>query len=222
MAGLGLPSGGGGDRTPYIKYNGKAGRFYRVDRSNASGSWETDEVEITDGFQALFDLENIETGWLNFPVGGAPDIKTVKIGTPMPDKPSDKHRAGFRVLMKLGKSIGGDVREMTSNAQVAIKSMDALYDAYLKDAGINAGKLPLVKLDKTIPVTSQGKDESGKLVSSTNYQPVWSIVKWLDRPPELVVGATPANEPKAEPVAQVKQISQVKPEPDPASDEEEF
>jgi hypothetical protein len=82
------------------------------------------------------------------------------------------------------------------------------------------GKLPVVVLEKTTPVTSQGKDAAtGKAVSSTNYQPVWAISKWADRPPELIAGQ-PANEPKAEPVAQVKQTSQAK--PDPATDEEEF
>jgi hypothetical protein len=131
MAGLGLPQtgGDGANRTPIIKYDARAGRIFRVDRSNESGSWETEQVEITNGFQAIMDLENIETGWLSFPAGGAPDIKTVKIGTPMPERPSDKHKSGFRILMKLGKSSGGDVREMAANAQVSIKGMDALYRA---------------------------------------------------------------------------------------------
>lgn len=221
MAGLGLPQtgGDGANRTPIIKYDARAGRIFRVDRSNESGSWETEQVEITNGFQAIMDLENIETGWLSFPAGGAPDIKTVKIGTPMPERPSDKHKSGFRILMKLGKSSGGDVREMAANAQVSIKGMDALYDAYLAGAAENPGKLPVVVLEKTTGITTSGKDASGKPQSSTNYQPVWSISKWVDRPAELV-GGQPANEPKAEPVSQAKTTTQAKPEP--AADEEEF
>ena len=184
--GLGLPvSTGGGDRTPIIKYDARAGRIHRIDRSNASGSWETSELEITTGFQAIFDLENIETGWLNFPAGGAPDIRTAKIGEPLPDRPSDKHRAGFRVLMKLGKSCGGDLREMASNAKVSIAAMDKLYDAYVAEVQNHPGKLPVVTLAGTEKVVSQGKDEQGKPQSSTNYQPVWEIKSWVDRPPEL-------------------------------------
>lgn len=201
--GLGLPASGGDfNRTPIIKYDGRAGRIHRIDRSNASGSWETNEVEITKGFQAIFDLENIETGWLNFPAGGAPDIRTVKIGNPLPERPSDKHRSGFRVFMKLGKSCGGDLREMAANAKVSIAGMDALYDAYLAGAKENPGKLPVVTLSDTLQVKSEGKDAQGNKQTSTNYQPVWEIVSWADRPAELSgdVG-NPATEPKAaEPV----------------------
>jgi hypothetical protein len=213
--GLGLPtSGASGDRTPIIKYDARAGRIFRIDRSNASGNWESDQVEITNGFQAIFDLENIETGWLSFPAGQAPDIRTVKIGQPLPDRPSDKHKAGFRVLMKLGKSSGGDVREMAANAGVSIQGMDALYDAYVAGLQDNPGKLPVVILEKTIAVVSTGQGQS-----STNYRPVWAISKWVDRPAELV-GGQPANEPKAEPVQQMKTTSQTAPAP--AADDEEF
>lgn len=191
--GLGLPmNSGGGDRTPIIKYDGRAGRIHRIDRSNASGQWETNEVEITKDFQAIMDLENIETGWLNFPAGGAPDIQTVKIGTPLPARPSDKHKSGFRILMKLGKSCGGDLREMAANAQVSIKGMDALYDAYLAGVQDNAGKLPVVKLGDTVSVKSSGKDAQGKPQSSTNYQPVWKIMAWVDRP-AVLNGEAPAD-----------------------------
>lgn len=203
--GLGLPaSGGGGDRTAIIKYDARAGRIHRIDRSNASGSWETSEVELTTIFQAVMDLENIETGWLNFPAGGAPDIRTVKIGTPLPDRPSDKHKTGFKLLMKLGKSCGGDLRELAANAKVSIAAMDKLYDDYLAGSQQNAGKLPVVTLGGTEKVVSSGKDEQGRPQSSTNYQPVWSIVAWVDRPPELggagaVEAAAPA--PAAAPAA---------------------
>lgn len=195
--GLGLPQSGGssGDRTPIIKYDARAGRIFRIDRSNDTGEWVTNQVEITNGFQAIFDLENIETGWLNFPAGGAPDIKTVKIGNPLPERPSDQHKTGFRVLMKLGKSIGGDLREMAANAKVSIAAMDALYDAYLAEVQNHPGKLPVVALKGTTPVTSSGKDAAGKAQSSTNYQPVWEIVNWADRPAELNGGEAPAAAP---------------------------
>lgn len=190
--GLGLPqSGGDFNRTPIIKYDARAGRIFRIDRSNASGQWETSQVEITDGFQAIFDMPNIETGWLHFPKGGAPDIRTVKIGNPLPERPSDSHRTGFRVHMKLGKSLGGDLREMAANAKVSIAAMDALYDAYLAGVQDNPGKLPVVSLAKTTPVTTSGQGQS-----STNYQPVWEIVKWVDRPEELPLGGQAADPPK--------------------------
>jgi hypothetical protein len=130
------------------------------------------------------DFPNIETGWLHFPSGAGPDIRTVKLGQALPDRPTPQHRSGYRLLMLLGKQSGGDVREMASNAQVSIKGMDLLHDAYAAAPESKQGMLPVVKLAGTLPVTTQGK-ANGQPVSSTNYQPVWQIVKWVNRPPEL-------------------------------------
>lgn len=189
---LNLPQRGSGeDRTPIVKYDARAGRLFRVDRTQADGSWDTNTVEITPVFQAVMDLENIELGWLYFPTNGAPEIEVKPYGETnggksLPAKPSDKHRPGFRVHMKLGKQAGGDIREMAANAQVSIQGMDELHDAYLKDAKANAGKLPVVQLERTAPVASTGKGQDGKPVTSTNYQPVWKIVGWKERPPDLL------------------------------------
>jgi hypothetical protein len=183
---LGLPERGGGeDRTPIIKYDARAGRVFRVDRTQSDGSWDTNTVEITPVFQAVMDLEHIELGWLYFPTNGAPDIQVAPFGKPLPEKPSSNHRPGFRVHMKLGKQAGGDLREMAANAKVSIDGMDALHDAFLKDRAAHPGQMPVVKLDGTTAVSSSGKDASGKQVSSTNYRPDWGIVGWIDPPPEL-------------------------------------
>src|SRR4051812_32965408 len=163
---LNLPDTGNlGHRVPIIKYDARAGRMFRVDRSDDSGRWESNPVEITPIFQAVIDLANIETGWLHFPTGGAPDIRTVKIGQALPDRPTDKHRTGFRVTMLLGKQGGGDVREMAGNAAVAIKGMDLLHDAYMAAPEQAQGLLPVVKLGSTLPITTTGK---------ANGQPVTS------------------------------------------------
>jgi hypothetical protein len=192
---LNLPAGGGENRIPILKYDGKAGRVFRVDRSNDSGSWDSVTTEIPQSqFQAIFDLEHIETGWLSFPTGGAPDIRTHGVGVPLGEKPGDKYRPGFRIYLKLGKSISApgveaDIREMAANARVSIEGMDELHDAYLKGVKDNPGKLPVVALEKVEPVASSGKDPNGKPVSSTNYRPHWKIVRWVDRPAELTPAA---------------------------------
>jgi hypothetical protein len=209
---LNLPSpADAGHRQPIIKYDARAGRLFRVDRSDETGRWESNPVEITSVFQAIFDLENIETGWLHFPTGGAPDIRTVKIGSALPDRPTDKHRTGFRVLMLLGKQSGGDVREMAANAAVAIKGMDLLHDAFMAAPERGQGMLPVVRLGSTIPVTTTGKAQ-GQPVSSTNYQPVWQVVKWVPRPVEL----QPGYDQKEAAPPQVQQASPPAPQPAPA------
>lgn len=208
---LNLPSRGSGeDRTPIVKYDARAGRLFRVDRTQSDGSWETNTVEITPVFQAVMDLENIELGWLYFPTNGAPEIEVAPYGKPIPNKPSDKHRPGFRVHMKLGKQAGGDIREMAANAAVSIAGMDDLHDAYLKDCKAHPGELPVVRLEKTAPVVTTGKGQDGKPVSSQNYQPVWQIVGWAKRPPDLLApGQTaPSGTAKAEaePAHQAKPV----------------
>src|SRR3974377_2066774 len=157
---------------PIIKYDSRAGRIFRVDRSDETGRWESNPIEITQVFQAVPDLDNIEIGWLHFPTGGAPDIRTVRYDKALPDRPTDKHRPGFRVVLLLGKQSGGDVREMAANAQVAIKGMELLHDHYLAEKSAHPGQLPVIKLSGTIPVTTQG-NANGQKVSSTNYQPTW-------------------------------------------------
>ena len=185
---LGLPQSGGGERVPIIKYDARAGRLFRVDRAqNAAGQYDSTAVEITPVFQAVFDLEHIEIGWLSFPTNGAPDIQVVPFGQPLPPKPSAAHRVGFRVMMLLGRACGGDVREMAANASASIKGIDALHDAYLAGVKMSPGLLPVVKLGGTAPIVSTGKQQS-----STNYEPLWSITSWVARPPGLTVEAIAA------------------------------
>jgi hypothetical protein len=175
-----------------VKYDARAGRLFRVDRTQSDGSWESNTVEITPVFQAVMDLENIELGWLYFPTNGAPEIDVAPYGKPIPPKPSDKARPGYRVHMKLGKQAGGDIREMAANAAVSIAGMDALHDLYLKDRAGHPGELPVVRLEKTTAIVTTGKGQDGKPVSSQNYQPVWQIVGWAKRPDDLLPpGAQP-------------------------------
>jgi len=216
--GLNIESGGGsgGSFTPVCKYDARAGRIFRVDREQADGSWETKNVEITSNFSAVMDLENIEVGWALFQAGVMPSLAMVKMGNALPDKPSDKHKQGFRLLMKLGKASGGDVREMAATARCVLVSFDQLHDAYVAGVKDNPGKLPVVSLSGTTGITSEGKDKDGNKQSSTNYQPIWKIDRWIDRPAELggKGGDAPQEEPKPEPVKQ--------PEPAAASGDEEF
>jgi hypothetical protein len=96
--------GGGGDFADILKYDARAGRMFRVDRTQGAAGWETNNVEITNGFQAVFDFENIQVGWALFAAGIAPSFSMVPLGEPLPAKPSDQHKQGFKMMVKLGKS----------------------------------------------------------------------------------------------------------------------
>ena len=192
--GINTESGGSADIIPIVKYDARAGRAVRIDRQNTGAGWSAEQTDITSGFKAVFDMENIETGWINFNTGGAPDFRLVPLGTNPGPRPSQGHREGFRLMLKLSKESGGDVREFCSVAKVVIRGFDDLHNAYLEGLKANAGKLPVVALKSTKPVVSG----SGQ-TKSTNYQPVFEIVGWASRPADLVFRPKSAGAPVAAP-----------------------
>jgi len=174
---FGLTYNGGEDFLPIVKYDARAGRISRRDRGEGGST----DVDITRSFKAVFDFENLEVGWISFPAGGAPSFSMAKVGDPMPPKPSDNHRQGVRIQVKLGKDCGGDVRELASNAGAFLRGTDKLHDQYLAEVKNNPGKLPVVVLSDSVAETVGKGDKK-----STNYVPVWQIVQWVPRPAELV------------------------------------
>lgn len=185
----------GEDFLPICKYDSRAGRISRRDRGEGGST----DVDITRTFKAVFDFENLEVGWISFPAGSAPSFSMAKIGEPMPVKPSDMHKNGIRVQIKLGKDCGGDVRELASNAGAFLRGTNKLHDQYLEGVKSNPGKLPVVVLKDAVAETT-GKGEK----KSTNYVPVWEITAWVKRPDELVYrprsnGAAPSTQPAEQP-----------------------
>ena len=181
---FGMPSGGGSSTiNPFVKYNAKAGRMIRVDRTQSMGGWSSEEVDITDNFQAVIDLENIEVGWVYYSPNGPQRAMAVYKKQPTPQRPSDTddqnkplYKQGFTVLMALAKGSGGGLREFGSAAGCVVEAMGALYDAYEVAPEARAGQLPVVKLAGV-------KAEKGNY--GTNYRPNFEIVKWVDRPEAL-------------------------------------
>jgi len=176
---------------PIVKYDARAGRFFRVDRSqDASGQWVKDDVDVTQGFSCVMDLATIEVGWIAF-AGAAPDFRLGKVGEPIPPRPAgndDKgkplYKQGFCMRMKLAKSIGGDVREWAHTAKVVLGAVDELHNTFLNAPEAKAGKLPVVKLIGTVPVKS-GTGAN----TSTNYAPKFEIAQWIERPADLPLAA---------------------------------
>jgi len=187
---------GGADFMPIVKYNAKAGRIFRVDRVNTGNGFVSEDADITQIFKAVMDLENLQTGWIAFPPGGAPSFTLVPLAldaskqVPVPAKPSDIHKNGCRVVMKLSKACGGDVREMAGSANSFLTGIEELYAEFLRERGKYAGQLPVVVMATAMPV----KSGSGAM-SSTNFQPKWRIEGWAPRPVDLVPQAVPAVTP---------------------------
>lgn len=180
---FGLPTASSGEFTPILKYNAKAGRMYRVDRSEGPSGWTSEDVDVSDNFSAVFDLENIRVGWQHFGPQGPQRVMGIYQKEPTPARPTDTdedgkplYKAGFVLLVALSKDCGGGVREFSSSAGLVVEAVGSLHDAYLGAPEKAQGKLPVVKFDRAIPEKSK---------HGTNYRPEFSIVGWVDRPASL-------------------------------------
>ena len=172
----------GGEIIPIVKFDARAGRFFRIDRTDGVNN----PVDITGSFKAVMDFENIEVGFIHFPAGAAPEFRVAPIGQPMPEKPNGNFRQGIRMMLKLGKDSGGDVREIASTAKAMLGAFDSCHTEYLAGVKNNAGKLPVVALETVIPIVTNGRNDKGEAVKTTNYAPVFKIASWVERPADLV------------------------------------
>ena len=175
----------GGDFVPIVKYDARAGRLFRVDKDETGSN----PVDITRAFRAVFDFEQVEVGWILFSAGGAPDFRMVPFGQPLPERLTADYKQGVRLRIKLSPACGGDVRELAGTSAAFLRGINALHDDWTAQAKLNAGKLPIVSLEDTLPVESGAGAKR-----STNYQPVLRIVGWAPRPADMpMAGATTAN-----------------------------
>lgn len=170
--GLGL-SMGDGTFTPYVKFDARAGRWFT---KSADG-----DIDITDGFTAVFDLEQIEVGWMMFASGVAPVYVTQNINLGVPPKPaSGDFKQGFKMNIALpGLIAGGGARELSSTAKALIGVIDRLHTEFEETHKIEA-RLPVVKMNGTTVVETKGPNGTTR-----NYAPNLAIVDWVTRPATL-------------------------------------
>lgn len=180
MSALGFVPSSGADIEPFVKYDAKAGRWFKVDRVQTADGWATQPVDITNNATFVIDLKNIEVGWINFGNNG-PEMALSKVGTPQPERPSAKHKQGFKTHLYSERNLGGK-RVWSHNAKCVLNSIDALYVQYLAAPEAAQGLQPVITMVSSTPVTTKGKDANGQPVSSTNYAPVFQIVQWVADP----------------------------------------
>jgi hypothetical protein len=163
---------------PVIKFDARRGEFTRIDRvQDEDGGWNPEKHEIpVDDFEVIADLPNLKIGWVHFGGSGeAPDFRMFDVDQDIGEKPGDDFKEGFRLRVKLTNGAGSDVRELTSTAIGLWQSIDELHSAYVKGAGQNKGKLPLVGVEEIITVSGR----------NTSYRPAFRILKWVARPSDL-------------------------------------
>ena len=183
MAFMSSNSGEGGDFKVYVSYNAKAGRWYtKEDKPDA------EQFEVTN-MTAIFDMDNLQTGWFLFAPGVAPVKNMDPSLAQAAAKPGDGFKRGFQLDVFSEKNLLG-VREFSATAGIVIDAMNDLHDHWVAQKDANPGKLPVVKCSGVQPVTNK---------HGTNYRPVLEIVSWADRPAELAGNAAPAQATSAPP-----------------------
>lgn len=173
---------------------GEGGQFYDKLRFNAQGGvWYMktmeEEKRFNDGFQAIFDMDNLKTGWSRFNGSFLDFVPDPSLETAAP-KPSDetdedKWKRSFKVLAYSDKSFGGVV-EFTHQARTVTTAFKELYADY--EAKNKEGKLPVVDVDGS--PTKVGD----------YYAPKWSVAKMVSRPDALNGEAPPAPQAASEDV----------------------
>src|SRR3954452_11089038 len=143
------PSGSGGF-APIVKYDARSGRIFRMDRIEKNGNFESEAVDITHSFKAVVDFENMQTGWIRFTPGSAPEFIMVRIGEALPDRPSANHKNGVRVEIKLSKDCGGDkpVREIAGTSRAFLSGLEPVYAEYEAEKGQVPGQVAYRHLGK--------------------------------------------------------------------------
>jgi hypothetical protein len=151
---LNLSSGGGSGS--YIRFSPQANAW-----TNADGEIQLGKV--------VFDIDNVQTGWLELGVGvrdWQPDAALGKKGP----QPSANHKRGFNVKF-YSKALG--TVEWSSNGVGPNMGLEQLYKQCSEQHAANAGKLPVVEY------TGSRMEKIGK---GTTRIPNFTLTGWIDRP----------------------------------------
>jgi len=119
----------GSDFMPVFKYDAKAGSFYKQDRVLTQDGWGNEQTDVGDDLRerrVIFDLDTIETGWIYFPKGAAPETVLFPAGQDIGDAPNKDFKQGFRIIVKLD---GDEPREFMSTAAATWYALDTLHTA---------------------------------------------------------------------------------------------
>ena len=199
---LNLSSGGGSGN--YIRFSPQVNAWTKKDED---GNYI--EFKFT---QAVFDFENVQTGWMLIAAGQFEFLPDNTLGKKTA-QPSPEHKRGFKSVF-YSKELGGVV-EYSANGAGANMGLEALWKKVQAQAQENVGKLPVVEYKGSTPV------KAGK---GTTRIPNFDVVKWVARPAALQEqtyeeAASEFDAPTPKPVSKP---APSKPAPSAMSDDEMF
>jgi hypothetical protein len=174
--GLGRKKDAGNNFLPVIKFNAKEGTLVCLDRAYEDGFWVPKERDITDTFEAVFDLEYVQIGWIKIQRGAAPDFVPVAIGTDPGEPPDNEYGLGVRLVMLMSEACGGGLRVLLNTSSSLWDGVSELHDKFENGAPDHSGELPVVRLSGVVERASK---------QSSTFVPVFVIVSWVARPAEI-------------------------------------
>ena len=152
---LNLSSGGGNGN--YIRFSPQANAW-----TNNLG----EEIQLG---KVVFDIDNVQTGWLELGVGVRDWQADSELGKKGP-QPTPNHKRGF-IITLYNKTIGSC--EWSSSGVGPNMGLEKLYTECAAQRAANAGKLPVLEY------TGSKLEKIGK---GTTRIPNFNIVSWIERP----------------------------------------
>jgi len=152
---LNLSSGGGNGN--YIRFSPQANAW-----TNNLG----EEIQLK---KVVFDIDNVQTGWLLLGVGVREWQADAQLGRKGP-QPSPEHKRGF-IVKFYNKELG--TVEWSSNGVGPNMGLQNLHSACMEQYAANPGKMPVLEY------TGSKLEKIGK---GTTRIPAFNLVSWIDKP----------------------------------------
>ena len=163
-----LNIGSNGSSRPYCKYNAKSGRWSRQGENG-------EDIDIANP-TFIADMANIETGWMRFREGQAPDRILDASLQETAAKPTEADfKRGFILILYSKQYFGGAV-ELSSCSLHLCNAVNDAFTIYMAGRDGYPGQVPVFSCTGVVP----SKDKFG-----TNYRPILQLMKWTPRPAEL-------------------------------------
>ena len=170
---------------------GGSGNYIRF--SPQANAWTNNLGEEIQLKKVVFDITDVQTGWLALGVGLRDWQADATLGR-KGAQPTPDHKRGF-IVKFYNKELG--TVEWSSNGVGPNMGLEQLYTACAAQQAANAGKLPVLEY------TGSKLEKIGK---GTTRIPAFNIISWIDRPAGMdAEGAdhsAPFDAPKAAPAQQ--------------------
>jgi hypothetical protein len=161
-----LDIGADGEFAPYLKFNAKQDQW----------SWHgEDGAAVLTSPRFVMDLANIQTAWVRFDEGSAPDYAVDPAPGERAERPTERHKRGFIVRVCSKASFKG-TGEFASNAVGVCNAVREIFRQYRQKAGEHPGE---------VPVISATGSTSFKGRFGTSHAPTLQIAAWVRRPDDL-------------------------------------